>query len=55
MPEPLRLPERDDPEFARLMEAYREVRAEEEDAASRAASLAQEIDEQFGVDAEGER
>lgn len=49
------LPERDDPEFVRLMNAYREARDEEDDAASRAASLAQDIEDQFGVNAEGER
>lgn len=53
--EPLEFPERDDAEFVRLMNEYREARDEEEDAASRASALAQRIDDEFGVSAEGER
>jgi hypothetical protein len=48
-------PERDDEEFNRLMNDYREARDEEDDAASRASSLAERIEEEFGVNAEGER
>jgi hypothetical protein len=48
-------PERDDEDFNKLMAQYREARDDEDDAASRASSLAQEIEDKFGVDAEGER